>query len=445
MTHPALIERITRSLAYMLRHQPERFDLELDPHGYGDIQEVVRALNERLGEPVTAEDLEIAIRSGDRPRYEIKGDKVRALYGHSIDVEPGEPAQPPELLYVGLSARDAERAQRYGLRGGRRRFLHLARTPEGAREAGRRAGVEYSILTVYALDAWEEGINFYDRQALFLADGVPAEFLEVTDTFSDGYEPLAHDGHGGEGDRRQRPPPRRGRPEPFQGERERPRELARETPRELPPEGPRERPREGPREQSAGEPPRERELHGEGRFGDRRGPRGRRGGRGRREGRREPVTAGPAEVRGEAAPPAESQGERLEPRHEPRGPRPERREHSHEGRGPRFERREGPPRERREPRREEPRHGRREERPQPTGQPTAERPPAREGEPAAAGGAGTSFGLGVFEPPAAKPSPAPAPRQPAPPPVQRERRPEREPEPAPQRAEPGEAPFGAGI
>ncbi|HVS12233.1 MAG TPA: RNA 2'-phosphotransferase, partial [Planctomycetota bacterium] len=262
MTHPALIERITRSLAYMLRHQPERFDLELDAHGYGDIQEVVRALNERLGEPVTPEDLEIAIRSGDRPRYEIKGDKVRALYGHSIDVEPGEPAQPPELLYVGLSAPDAERAQRYGLRGGRRRFLHLARTSEGAREAGRRAGVEYSILTVYALDAWEEGINFYDRQALFLADGVPAEFLEITGTFSDGYEPLAHDGRGGEGDRRQRPPPRRGRPEPVRGERERPRELARETPREfareLPPEGPRERPREGPREQSAGEPPRER-------------------------------------------------------------------------------------------------------------------------------------------------------------------------------------------
>jgi hypothetical protein len=30
----ALIERITRSLAFMLRHQPETFDLELDPHGY---------------------------------------------------------------------------------------------------------------------------------------------------------------------------------------------------------------------------------------------------------------------------------------------------------------------------------------------------------------------------------------------------------------------------
>ena len=58
MTHPALIERITRSLAYMLRHQPEKFDLEVDAFGYADVDDVVRALNERLGEPIHRDDLE---------------------------------------------------------------------------------------------------------------------------------------------------------------------------------------------------------------------------------------------------------------------------------------------------------------------------------------------------------------------------------------------------
>ncbi len=188
MTHPALIERITRSLAYMLRHQPEEFDLELDAHGYGDAERIVQALNERLGEPVTLADLQDAIRSGDRPRYEIVGNRVRALYGHSIDVEPGEPSRPPELLFVGISARDADRATRYGLRGGRRRFLHLTLTPEDAKEGGRRTGRDYVVITVYALDAWEEGINFYDRKALFLAGQVPTEFLEVSETCHDGSE-----------------------------------------------------------------------------------------------------------------------------------------------------------------------------------------------------------------------------------------------------------------
>ena len=87
MTHASLIERITRSLAYMLRHKPEEFDLKLDREGFADLNEVVQALNERLGEPIEEEDVREAIETGDRQRYEIREDEIRALYGHSIDVE----------------------------------------------------------------------------------------------------------------------------------------------------------------------------------------------------------------------------------------------------------------------------------------------------------------------------------------------------------------------
>jgi putative RNA 2'-phosphotransferase len=166
MTHPALIERITRSLAYMLRHQPEQFDLELDELGYAEVDEVVRALNERLGEDVEEDDVHDAVGSGDRQRYEIVGGRIRALYGHSIDVQPGEPSKPPELLYVGISSADAARAERNGLRPGRRRFLHLALTEDEALESVRRIAREYVLVTVEAMAAWEEGSNFYDRKAL---------------------------------------------------------------------------------------------------------------------------------------------------------------------------------------------------------------------------------------------------------------------------------------
>lgn len=220
MTHPALIERITRSLAYMLRHQPEKFDLELDRHGFGRLDDVVRALEERLGEPVAADDVHAAVQAGDRPRYEIQGDRIRALYGHSIDVEPGEPARPPEFLYVGIEGRDLGRAQQFGLRGGRRRFLHLALNLDDAREAGRRAAREYSVLRIYALDAWEEGVNFFDRKALFLAEHVPTEYIEVLEQGSDGYEDRVEDqgarrgpgrGHGfGRGEPRRERGPERG-------------------------------------------------------------------------------------------------------------------------------------------------------------------------------------------------------------------------------------------
>ena len=112
MTDLALVERITRSLAFMLRHQPEAFDLEVDAFGWADLDEVVRALNERLGEPVDRDDVFDAVEAGDRVRYEIRAQRVRALYGHSIPVEPGPASKPPETLFVALPEADVARAQR---------------------------------------------------------------------------------------------------------------------------------------------------------------------------------------------------------------------------------------------------------------------------------------------------------------------------------------------
>lgn len=189
MTKTPPIERITRSLAKMLRHAPEEFDVELDRFGFADCREVVQVLNECIGQPIDENDLAEAIEAGDRPRYSIENGRIRALYGHSIEVDPGEPEKPQELLYVGLGSRDAERAERYGLRAGRRSFLHLAKDFEEARETGRRQARTYVVVTVYALDAWEQGVNFYDRGALYLSEPIPTEFLEAGEVHDDGTPP----------------------------------------------------------------------------------------------------------------------------------------------------------------------------------------------------------------------------------------------------------------
>ncbi|HJP03001.1 MAG TPA: RNA 2'-phosphotransferase [Planctomycetota bacterium] len=259
MTHPSLIERITRSLAYMLRHRPDEFDLELDRHGYGDLSEVVQALNERIGEPIEEEDVVEAIAAGQRVRYEVVDERVRALYGHSIDVDPGEPCKPPERLYIGVSERDGERASRSGLAGGRRNFLHLALTEEDAVETGRRAGRNYVTITVHAIDAWEQDVNFYDRRSLFLSDPIPTDCLEVGEVHDDGQDPPERGGRRPRSDRDRgrgrdrdrgrrgdRDRPREDRPREERAREDRPRE---DRPRE-------ERPREErrPSSQWADEP-----------------------------------------------------------------------------------------------------------------------------------------------------------------------------------------------
>jgi putative RNA 2'-phosphotransferase len=417
MLHPSLIERITRSLAYMLRHQPEQFDLELDEYGYADMDDVVAALNERLGEPVEADDVVQAVDGGDRPRYEIREGRIRALYGHSIQVKPGETAKPPALLYVGISKADAERAQRYGLRPGRRSFLHLALTPEDALETGRRASRDYAVVTVNAIDAWEEGINFYDRKSLFLSDPIPTQFLQVGDVHSDGYgeEEGQERGRGPRGpvprrdERSESPRRREWRDRPVDRGPERVPERGSERVPERAPERAEDRAVES-------EPPRE-EAPALERAPERvpeRGaePRGGRGPRGDPHGHRGRDRHG----RGESRPPRDDRGGRHDHggRHEPRegglGP-------AREGRGGYAPR------------------------PAPAPAPAASQPPApRPSVP-------DNFGSGIFEaeksqaaararPPEPRPQPTPAPE---------EARPAREREKEPARGEPDDRGFGAGL
>jgi putative RNA 2'-phosphotransferase len=198
MSEQLSTERLTRSLAYMLRHQPDEFDIEVDKFGFADLEDVLDELSDRFDEDIEVEDITKAIEEGDRPRYEIVDGKIRALYGHSIEVDPGESTEPPEKLYLGMGSRDADRASRNGLNAGRRRFLHLATSEEDAKEMGRRAAPEYTVVTIFARDAWEDGVSFYDRKALFLSDAIPTDHLEVGDVYTDG-EQRDRGGRGGRG------------------------------------------------------------------------------------------------------------------------------------------------------------------------------------------------------------------------------------------------------
>ena len=63
-------------------------------------------------------------------------------------------------------------------------------------------------MTVFAGEAFDEGIDFYDRGSLFLADEIPGEFLEVGEIQDDGIERDDHrrgrGRRGGDGGRRGR-------------------------------------------------------------------------------------------------------------------------------------------------------------------------------------------------------------------------------------------------
>ena len=77
------MERISRYLSYLLRHDPE--DLPMRKDGFVPIEDVLRKLKRRF--PSVDRAIIEKLAEGGESRFEIKDNMIRALYGHTIPVE----------------------------------------------------------------------------------------------------------------------------------------------------------------------------------------------------------------------------------------------------------------------------------------------------------------------------------------------------------------------
>lgn len=176
--------KLSKFLALILRHQPERFGLHLDHEGWASLSEVMEVLR---GLPnfrwVTRADvLEIVEHgSGDeKRRFEVAGDRIRARYGHTVSLAPRyPPCTPPPVLYHGTSPRALKHIRAEGLRPMRRQYVHLSADPATAARVGARHAPQPVVLTVRAAEAAAAGIPFYRAdEDLYLSGPIPPEFLE---------------------------------------------------------------------------------------------------------------------------------------------------------------------------------------------------------------------------------------------------------------------------
>ncbi len=170
-------ERFSRWMAYVLRHNPVRYGLAPDRHGYVDFEEFLSIARRRYPR-VTPERLRELIELGGAGRFEIAGNRLRARYGHSIAVEPaGPPVEPPPQLYHGIEAARAAAVLAEGLKPVDRQMLHLSGTLEEALAIIGRKTEQPVLLRIDAARAHAAGIPFYQEGKVFLALSVPAPFL----------------------------------------------------------------------------------------------------------------------------------------------------------------------------------------------------------------------------------------------------------------------------
>ena len=157
---PRHVDKFGRIMAGILRHFPDRFDLEMNQQGWGDVGEFVEAIVEKRGGLgyLTIKHVKAIIETDPKGRYQFKDNRIRATYAHSIDLDLDLPTEDvPEHLYFACSEEDVEDYIENGLFPEDRMMVHLSGTRLNALEAGRHIIGKPVVLMVDVREAEKSG------------------------------------------------------------------------------------------------------------------------------------------------------------------------------------------------------------------------------------------------------------------------------------------------
>jgi len=174
--------RLSKFLSGALRHFPDDAGLELDDQGWTPYDELVDAAVAKYdwGRP---EYVAAVIATDPKGRFERDGDRVRAAYGHSVDVELDAAATPvPDELYHGTAPENLVSIREEGLRPMSRQKVHLSGSIADAREVGRRHAADPVVLAVEAAAMQDDGLRVVKRgRETYTTDRVPPEYLRESE------------------------------------------------------------------------------------------------------------------------------------------------------------------------------------------------------------------------------------------------------------------------
>lgn len=172
------LQKKSRYLAYILRHNPESVQVELDSNGWADVQTLLANINK--SRPLTFEELCQIVDDDVKTRYSFNADKtkIRANQGHSVDVAPDLiEATPPEILFHGTAEKSMWAIEDGGILPMNRQYVHLSTSVWTAQIAGKRHGSP----VVFAIDCKrmvETGYKFYlSTNGVWLTKFVPSKYL----------------------------------------------------------------------------------------------------------------------------------------------------------------------------------------------------------------------------------------------------------------------------
>lgn len=174
--------QLTRMLSHALRHNPDAYFLDMDCEGWTLVDDVllaVRCHKSQWRRFSRTQLLEVATTSCGN-RFEIEGDRIRALYGHTVSfLEVGIERIPPTVLFHGTTIHAYESIKQHGLNPMGRRYVHLTTDYTYAIGVGEAKYDGESIcFEIAAQAAYKIGQRFWQASShVWLTAAVATEFI----------------------------------------------------------------------------------------------------------------------------------------------------------------------------------------------------------------------------------------------------------------------------
>ncbi|MFC6757240.1 MULTISPECIES: RNA 2'-phosphotransferase [Haloarcula] len=176
--------QLSKFVSGALRHFPDDAGLDLDGNGWTALPDLVDAVESKYNWP-DRETVDAVVVTDPKGRFERDpggdSDRIRAAYGHSVDVTIEADGGPvPDTLYHGTAPRNVAAIAEEGLRPMNRQRVHLSASVETATEVGSRHADDPVLLEVDAAAMEADGLEIAKRgEATYTTDRVPPAYLST--------------------------------------------------------------------------------------------------------------------------------------------------------------------------------------------------------------------------------------------------------------------------
>lgn len=175
------LDRMGRTMAGTLRHFPDKFDLEMDEHGFVDIRDFINSVQRKYHKLkwLRSHHIVAIIETDPKGRYEYRDGRIRATYGHSIDIDLDLPTKGiPDMLFYPTTQEEVDIVIETGLRPSDRKKVHLSKTYNDAMSAGKVRTPNPVILEIDTSAAQAAGVVIQKAgKTVYLTDEVPPDFI----------------------------------------------------------------------------------------------------------------------------------------------------------------------------------------------------------------------------------------------------------------------------